>query len=363
MSSAPARSAFGAKAAAGKRPAPSSVTAVLLSLVATYVVHSLVSRSRAAAQEAEHALSALAQAQAEVGELRGALAAAQTHADGLASELAAARQAASAAVAAAAAHSCPVCAPCACAPCVRAAAAPAEGSGDAPPAPDVFPTSARGPAALGAVSPPWSGGPSRGLYEDRDARSLVLPPDYCDLRKAGADQDGVPAPATSRFERLDPASIAIDAEGKCHWAALRAWAERPTTEMCTHDPATDGHVSQALHQVGTWLKVDTELPAFSAVACTPERPFMLDIGSNIGSFSVIAAAKGCHVILVDPMTENLGRAVESIRRMGALRNATFYRVSGAAWVAAWGVGAGSVDGCLRRRPPLYAHPPPLNALH
>ena len=39
----------------------------------------------------------------------------------------------------------------------------------------------------------------------------------------------------------------------------------------------------------------------------------------------LQAALGCHVILVDPMIENLGRALESIRKLGALENATFFQ--------------------------------------
>ena len=59
-------------------------------------------------------------------------------------------------------------------------------------------------------------------------------------------------------------------------------------------------VSASIHNGGGWLKTH-ELAALDAVACSPERTFMLDIGSNLGAFSVIAAAKGCKVVLVDPM--------------------------------------------------------------
>ena len=82
-------------------------------------------------------------------------------------------------------------------------------------------------------------------------------------------------------------------------------------------------VSQLVHTRGSWL-VPEELSAFLATACTPARPFMLDVGSNIGSYAVPAAALGCQVIAFDPVMANLGRVVESVRRLGALGNATFF---------------------------------------
>lgn len=222
----------------------------------------------------------------------------------------------------------------------------------------------RGPLAEGAKSPPLGCAPSRGLYEDKVDKLLYLPPDYCDVDAgtagASAENDGV-----SHFERLDPASVTYNADGACHWGALYAWKARPDVAMCTHDPDVDmqasgqrerqrqrqrecggsrgdgsartqtaattrrqpppllrrrgeppphlllphrhyslsvtpPQVSTSIHKTGGWLK-SHELSALEAVACSPERPFMLDIGSNLGAFSVIAAAKGCHVVLLDPM--------------------------------------------------------------
>jgi hypothetical protein len=100
--------------------------------------------------------------------------------------------------------------------------------------------------------------------------------------------------------------------------------------MCTHDPASDKQVSSMLHERGTWI-AKPEAAALVHVACSqPGRNFMLDIGSNIGAYSVMAVAAGCNVVLMDPMAANLERAAESIRDLGMLPNASFYRNAAAA---------------------------------
>lgn len=121
------------------------------------------------------------------------------------------------------------------------------------------------------------------------------------------------------FSRVDPARVKIDEEGGCHWAKLAGF---PNASICTHHSSME-MISKLIHARGTWLTPD-ENDAFLQAACTPERPFMLDVGSNIGSYSVPAAAQGCHVVAFDPVMANLGRVVESVRRLGALGNVTFF---------------------------------------
>lgn len=121
------------------------------------------------------------------------------------------------------------------------------------------------------------------------------------------------------FSRVDPSRVAIDKEGGCHWAKLAGFEN---ASICTHHSSME-MISQLIHARGTWLTPE-EYDAFKQVACSAQRPFMLDVGSNIGSYSVPAAALGCHVVAFDPVMANLGRVVESVRRLGALENATFF---------------------------------------
>jgi FkbM family methyltransferase len=149
--------------------------------------------------------------------------------------------------------------------------------------------------------------------------AAFLAPTYCAAQACAQSQGCAVAEG---FRRLLPSEVAIAAAGGCHWAAVRALTG---VRMCTHDPARDTQVSHYLHARGSWVAAE-ELAAFLQVACSPTRPFMLDVGSNIGSYSVPAAALGCHVVAFDPAVENLGRVVESVRRLGvaALERAAFY---------------------------------------
>jgi FkbM family methyltransferase len=50
--------------------------------------------------------------------------------------------------------------------------------------------------------------------------------------------------------------------------------------------------------------------------CTAERPYMLDIGSNLGVFSLIGAERGCHALAFEPLSENIQRVYQSIEANG-----------------------------------------------
>ena len=46
--------------------------------------------------------------------------------------------------------------------------------------------------------------------------------------------------------------------------------------------------------------------------CTKARPYMLDIGANIGLFTLIGAEKGCHVLAFEPLSDNIQRTAHSL---------------------------------------------------
>ena len=148
----------------------------------------------------------------------------------------------------------------------------------------------------------------------------LLPPPFCEGVPPHCGLNNTCAAAPPPFAPLDPAAVRIDAEGGCSWARLSGFAN---LSLCTHSAHRE-MVSKLVHDRGSWLTPE-ELAAFKEVACTRERPVMFDVGSNIGSFAVPAAALGCHVIAFDPVPANLGRVAESMRRAGNLGNATLLR--------------------------------------
>jgi hypothetical protein len=71
-----------------------------------------------------------------------------------------------------------------------------------------------------------------------------------------------------------------------HWA-LKYWYSLGTVKICTHDPKVDEVISDHLHKWSFWGSPDEWMVLLAAGPCTAERPYMLDIGSNLGVFSLI----------------------------------------------------------------------------
>ena len=47
-------------------------------------------------------------------------------------------------------------------------------------------------------------------------------------------------------------------------------------------------------------------------ACSRERPFVIDIGGNVGYYTLVAAATGCSVVTVEPLAATVGRLYQSV---------------------------------------------------
>jgi FkbM family methyltransferase len=50
--------------------------------------------------------------------------------------------------------------------------------------------------------------------------------------------------------------------------------------------------------------------------CSEERPYMLDIGANLGVFTLIGAERGCHAVAFEPLSENIHRLWHSVKKNG-----------------------------------------------
>lgn len=107
----------------------------------------------------------------------------------------------------------------------------------------------------------------------------------------------------------------------CHPANLKHWEfehyhKQPPVPFCTHDPKVDKVISAHLSEYGWWGAPDEFRILLSLSPeggpCTKERPYILDIGANIGLFSVIAAFHGCHAFAFEPLAENNHRLVQSL---------------------------------------------------
>ncbi len=75
-------------------------------------------------------------------------------------------------------------------------------------------------------------------------------------------------------------------------------------------------ISDHLHKWAFWGSPDEWMVLLASGPCTPERPYMLDIGSNLGVFSLIGAERGCHVMAFEPLSENIHRVYQSMEVNG-----------------------------------------------
>lgn len=84
-----------------------------------------------------------------------------------------------------------------------------------------------------------------------------------------------------------------------------------TIKICTHDPKQDKMISAFIHSFATWEQ--NFLNATGEVLVRyPEMTFV-DLGCNIGAYTLFAASLGNHVVSVDAFDGNLALLAESLK--------------------------------------------------
>ena len=79
----------------------------------------------------------------------------------------------------------------------------------------------------------------------------------------------------------------------------------PAFYICLYEPERDKYISGSLLSTGVWEPYITPLVQ-KALNCTP-RAIFIDIGANIGYYSMLAAAAGRSVIAVEPSKTSVDR--------------------------------------------------------
>lgn len=77
------------------------------------------------------------------------------------------------------------------------------------------------------------------------------------------------------------------------------------TWVCIHDPKYDKHISGQLKENGLWEP--TNVRSFLRLLNEQNDTNVIDIGANIGLYSLLAAKLNRHVLAVEPLHENLNR--------------------------------------------------------
>jgi FkbM family methyltransferase len=95
--------------------------------------------------------------------------------------------------------------------------------------------------------------------------------------------------------------------------------------VCTHDPKIDTVISHFLHTYHFWGSPDDYLILLATGPCTPERPYMMDIGANLGVYSILGASRGCHLVAFEPLSQNILRLKASLDENGWGERSLLYK--------------------------------------
>ena len=94
------------------------------------------------------------------------------------------------------------------------------------------------------------------------------------------------------------------------------------TMVCIHDPKFDKHISRELKERGMWEP--TNIRSFLNLLNDLNDTNVIDVGANIGVYSLFAAKLGRNVIAVEPLHENLNRLHKAAQLEGRVPNSKIY---------------------------------------
>ena len=175
-----------------------------------------------------------------------------------------------------------------------------------------------------------------GALEEPKVKETLEVPQGCQQSFTNADRTTVNTIPVDNFRRY-PCVLGLPifprdkwpTEGKCvrtfcysegiyktnkNCVSLRTF--RGTTPICTYPVDKDIWVSGSIHRTGQW-EGDLVYRQSVVFAARPELEF-LDLGCNIGTYTLALAQQGVKVTAIDPMLENLELLSQSLK-LGNLR--------------------------------------------
>ena len=133
-----------------------------------------------------------------------------------------------------------------------------------------------------------------------------------------------------------PDDVTVDASYALDFWGTVNFAPVPSFQIDTHDPISqDIYISGSVHaarepwDVFVWDKLTSILENTPAGTQPGRPPVVVDVGANIGYFSLAAAAMGARVIAFEPMSRNARKLSKSIIRNRFQDRITLYQ--NAAW--------------------------------
>lgn len=113
-----------------------------------------------------------------------------------------------------------------------------------------------------------------------------------------------------------PMSPSDDAQ-YCDWMGADTKTAVPF-RMCTYDKAVDTQISAYLHKEGAWNPskrdiVQDALPILNKAGADPSaRTLVLDIGANVGFYTMLAATRGYDVLAIEASQDSITRLLFSL---------------------------------------------------
>lgn len=85
---------------------------------------------------------------------------------------------------------------------------------------------------------------------------------------------------------------------------------RPSFIVCIYDTGQDIFISKSLQSSGLWEPKMTKL--FQQALRQTESVTVIDVGANVGYFSLYAAALGHHAVAIEPVNRNVQKLAQAI---------------------------------------------------
>lgn len=120
--------------------------------------------------------------------------------------------------------------------------------------------------------------------------------------------------AVSVLRHFDTSWEDVEAVQDKKCVTLNCWKKK--APICVYNATDDKYISASITNSGCWEK-ELVLPAMLILEKHREM-IVLDLGCNIGVFTITAAAEGYNVIGVDPLRQNLNLLSKSLR-LGGLK--------------------------------------------
>eukprot|EP00741_Cyanophora_paradoxa_P022795 tig00021517_g22016.t1 len=158
-----------------------------------------------------------------------------------------------------------------------------------------------------------------------------------------------PPPAPVSYDPLPPDARKLLEAEKCFVRPKLG----PKVDLCVYEAAHDNMISKSIVQTGVW---DIDTMRFLQFALEDEAPgIVIDVGANIGLFTLSAAAMGHTVFAFEPFSENVARLAAGVVRNRLQGRVRLYPAAlsdsrFAAEIAVEGTNRGG--GTIRRKPTL-----------